>query len=304
MKKTHSRVGLLSSLAIHGLLIGGGFAWLDNHEVEKKDKQESALSMEMVAALLEQPQVAVAPDPIVEEIKEIAEEKPAPEPEPKPEVKPEPEPAPKPDAIPDPTLKPKEDKPKEEKRKKRHRDRKEEQKERKERKERADDKPKERPKRKHEHKPIKALERGPEAKQGIVAKAMPGAVQGNKVVAGVVGGQKNGSQSSTSTTGSTNTNMGNASEISAYKAALQRALQRRASNSYPQREKMMRKTGTVTIKFSVLPSGAISNVSVVNSSGNSNLDAAAVKSAGSVKMPPPPAGFPSQATVPVKFSIE
>lgn len=36
MKKTHSRVGLLSSLAIHGLLIGGGFAWLDNHEVKKR----------------------------------------------------------------------------------------------------------------------------------------------------------------------------------------------------------------------------------------------------------------------------
>ncbi len=62
MKKKHSRIGLLASLAIHTALIGGTFAWLHNHKVEKIAEQNS-LSMEMVAALLEQPQVAVAPDP-------------------------------------------------------------------------------------------------------------------------------------------------------------------------------------------------------------------------------------------------
>ncbi|HDL4166102.1 TPA: energy transducer TonB [Mannheimia haemolytica] len=273
MKKKHSRIGLLASLAIHTALIGGTFAWLHNHKVEKIAEQNS-LSMEMVAALLEQPQVAVAPDPITEEVKEIEPEKAEVPPEPKLT----PEPTPEPEAIPDPTLNPKKEKPK--------------------------DKPKERPK--HHHKHIKALERGPEIKQGIVAKAIPNAAEGEKVVAGVVGGQKNGSPNSTSTTGSANTgaSSGNASELAAYKVALQRALQRKANNSYPQREKMMRKTGTVTIKFTITSSGSITNVSVLNSSGNSNLDNAAVRSAEGLSMPPPPAGFPPTVTVPVRFALE
>lgn len=290
MKKHHSRIGLIASLAIHGALIGGSFALLNEQKIEKAAEQNS-LSMEMVAALLEQPQVAVSPDPI-EEVKEAA---PTPEPEPQPEPKPEPE------AIPDPTLKPKKEepkkeKPKEEKRKERPKEKKEKPKE-----EKRKEKPKE--PEKPQQKPIKALERGPEVKQGIVAKAIPNAVQGEKMVSGVVGGQKGGSLNSTSTTGS-NVTGGNASELSAYKTALQRALQRKANNSYPQREKMMRKTGTVTIKFTITSSGAISNVSVVNSSGNSNLDNAAVKSAQAVSMPPPPAGFPPSVTVPIKFSLE
>lgn len=287
MKKHHSRIGLIASLAIHGALIGGSFALLNEQKIEKSAEQNS-LSMEMVAALLEQPQVAVSPDPI-EEVKEIEPEKVDPQPES--------EPVPEPEAIPDPVLKPKKEepkkeKPKEEKRKERPKEKKEKPKEEKR-------KEKEKP----QQKPIKALERGPEVKQGIVAKAIPNAVQGEKMVSGVVGGQKGGSLNSTSTTGS-NVTGGNASELSAYKTALQRALQRKANNSYPQREKMMRKTGTVTIKFTITSSGAISNVSVVNSSGNSNLDNAAVKSAQAVSMPPPPAGFPPSVTVPIKFSLE
>lgn len=287
MKKHHSRIGLIASLAIHGALIGGSFALLNEQKIEKSAEQNS-LSMEMVAALLEQPQVAVSPDPI-EEVKEIEPEKVDPQPEP--------EPVPEPEAIPEPVLKPKKEepkkeKPKEEKRKERPKEKKEKPKEEKR-------KEKEKP----QKKPIKALERGPEVKQGIVAKAIPNAVQGEKMVAGVAGGQKGGSLNSTSTTGS-NVVGGNASELSAYKTALQRALQRKANNSYPQREKMMRKTGTVTIKFTITSSGAISNVSVVNSSGNSNLDNAAVKSAQAVSMPPPPAGFPPSVTVPIKFSLE
>ncbi|QNS15157.1 TonB family protein [Mannheimia bovis] len=289
MKKHHSRIGLIASLAIHGALIGGSFALLNEQKIEKSAEQNS-LSMEMVAALLEQPQVAVSPDPI-EEVKEIEPEKVDPQPEP------EPEPVPEPEAIPEPVLKPKKEepkkeKPKEEKRKERPKEKKEKPKEEKR-------KEKEKP----QQKPIKALERGPEVKQGIVAKAIPNAIQGEKMVAGVAGGQKGGSLNSTSTTGS-NVTGGNASELSAYKTALQRALQRKANNSYPQREKMMRKTGTVTIKFTITSSGAISNVSVVNSSGNSNLDNAAVKSAQAVSMPPPPAGFPPSVTVPIKFSLE
>lgn len=295
MRKKHSHIGLITSLAIHSALIGGGFALLNEHKIEKA-AEESTLSMEMVAALLEQPQVAVAPEPEQEEIKEIEEEKPEPEPEPKPE----------PEAIPDPTLKPKEEPKKEEpkpkKEKPKEKPKKEEPKPKKEKP--KEDKPKEKPKPK-EDKPIKALERGIEAKQGIVAKAIPNAAVGEKEVKGVVGGQKNGSLNSTSTTGSTNgASGGNTNEIAAYKAALQRALQRKASNSYPQREKMMRKTGTVTIKFNVSASGTISSVAVVNSSGNSNLDAAAVRSAEGLSVSAPPAGFPPQVAVPVKFSLE
>ncbi|QIM65972.1 energy transducer TonB [Mannheimia granulomatis] len=283
MRKKHSHIGLISSLAIHGALIGGVYMWLSDHPIEKAAEQ-NALSLEMVAALLEQPQVAVAPEPVKEEIKEIEEEK----------IEPKPEP----DVIPDPTLKPKKEKPKEDKPKKE-----EKRKEPPKKEKPKEEKPKEKPKPK-ENKPIKALERGIEAKQGIVAKAIPNAIQGEKEVKGVVGGQKNGSLNSTSTAGSSNANGGNANEISAYKVALQRALQRKANNSYPQREKMMRKTGTVTIKFSISASGAISNVSVVSSSGNSNLDAAAVRSAEGLNVSPPPAGFPTQVTVPVKFAIE
>ncbi|MFA9487714.1 MULTISPECIES: TonB family protein [unclassified Mannheimia] len=287
MKKHHSRIGLIASLAIHGALIGGSFALLNEQKIENAAEQNS-LSMEMVAALLEQPQVAASPDPIEEEVKEI-------EPQPEPEPEPQPEPTPEPEAIPEPVLKPKKEEPKKEKPK---------QEKPKERPKQKKEKPKEKKrKEKPQQKPIKALERGPEVKQGIVAKAIPNAVQGEKMVAGVVGGQKGGSLNSTSTTGS-NVAGGNASELSAYKTALQRALQRKANNSYPQREKMMRKTGTVTIKFTLTSSGAISNVSVVNSSGNSNLDNAAVRSAQAVSMPPPPAGFPSSVTVPIRFSLE
>lgn len=282
MKKHHSRIGLIASLAIHGALIGGSFALLNEQRIENS-VDENSLSMEMVAALLEHPPVAVAPETEPEE--EVK------EPE-----KHEPEPEPKPDAIPDPTLKPKEEKPKKEKPKEEKR--KEKPLKEKPKEEKKKEEKKERPK----PKPIKALEKGPEPKQGIIAKAVPGAATGEKAVAGVVGGQKNGSQHSTSTTGAASG--GNASELAAYKTALQRALQRKANNSYPQREKMMRKTGTVTIKFTLTSSGAISNVSVVNSSGNSNLDNAAVNSAQAVSMPPPPAGFPPSVTVPIKFSLE
>lgn len=183
MKKKHSRIGLLASLAIHTALIGGTFAWLHNHKVEKIAEQNS-LSMEMVAALLEQPQVAVAPDPITEEVKEIEPEKAEVPPEPKLT----PEPTPEPEAIPDPTLNPKKEKPKEEKRKERHHHKHKHRHKEKREEEKPKDKPKERPK--HHHKHIKALERGPEIKQGIVAKAIPNAAEGEKVVAGVVGGKK------------------------------------------------------------------------------------------------------------------
>lgn len=296
MKKTHSLFGLIASLAIHGLLVVAGFTWIGNHPIEKVTTQEKTLSVEIVAALLTQPQVAVAPTSIPEEVKEIKEENLEPEPTSEPETKS----IPQPDAIPDPSLKLKQEKPKEKKHRKYHIERKAY----KEKKENPEEKLKEPLQRKHTHRPIKALEQGPESKQGIVAKAIPHATQSDKLAAGIVDGQRKGSQSISSTGIMNGTSGGNTNEISAYKAALQRALQRKASNAYPQREKMMRKTGTVTIKFNVLPSGVISNVSVMTSSGNNNLDTAAIRSAEGIKMPSPPTGFPSQVTVPIKFSME
>ncbi|WGE36106.1 TonB family protein [Actinobacillus genomosp. 1] len=285
MKKKHSRIGLTSSIAIHAVIFAG-LASMVTHSHSDNLPQEEVMSMELVAALLEQPQVAVAqeePVPSEPEKVEIA-----PEPEPEAEAIPEPKPQPKP-----------KEKPKEQPKEKP--------------KPKAQPKPKEQEKPKKEKakdKPIKALEKGPEAKQGIVAKAIPNAVQGTQLRAGIPNGKPEGNPNGLSANGAQNGAVGgggngaSGSEIGAYKAALQRALQRRANNAYPTREKMMRKTGVVTIGFSVSSSGELINVKVLNSSGNGNLDNAAVKAAQSTKVSPPPAGFPSNVTVPVKFSIE
>lgn len=165
------------------------------------------------------------------------------------------------------------------------------------------EKPKTEPK-----KMVKALEKGTEAKQGIVAKAVPNAFQGTKVQAGIPNGSANGNHPSINQAGSPNGNTNqagqNSSEHNAYRATLQRALQQRANSSYPQREKMMRKMGTVVLKFTLTPTGQITNVQVQKSSGNDNLDAAAVKAAQSTNPPTPPTGFPSAITVPVKFVVQ
>ena len=150
-----------------------------------------------------------------------------------------------------------------------------------------------------------------------MAKAQPNIPQSQIPKEGVVNGSQNGKGNVGSSKGTENGNaakgndsgVGNGAaasgtEINAYKSALQRALQRQANNAYPMRERMMRKMGTVTLSFTVSPVGQLTNVSVVSSSGNSNLDAAAVKAAQSTKTSPPPAGFPNHVTVPVKFSIE
>ncbi|AFU19498.1 energy transducer TonB family protein [Actinobacillus suis] len=281
MKKKHSRIGLISSIVIHTFVFAGFISIVKSSHSDGQP-EDNVMSMELVAALLEQPQVAVAEEQPTqaEPEKQQAEPEPEPEAEPIPEPKPQPKPKEKPKEKPKPKEQPK---PKE----------------------------KEKPKKeKAKDKPIKALEKGPEAKQGIVAKAIPNAVQGTQARAGIPNGKPNGNPNGTSANGSQNGAAGgsgsgsNGSEIGAYKAALQRALQRRANNAYPAREKMMRKTGVVTIGFTVSSSGDLTNVKVLNSSGNSNLDNAAVKAAQSTKVSPPPAGFPSSVTVPVKFSIE
>ena len=282
MKKKHSRIGLISSLALHSAVFAGVFSIYQQQQNPQQPAEELvSISMEMLAARLEQPQVASAP-----EANESAAEQPEKviEPEVTPK-EPEPEPIIEPKTRAEPTLvekpKPKETekpKPKLEKPK-----------------EKAKIEPKEKTK-----PTIKAVEKAPEAKTGIVAKAIPNAMPSTKPQAGVASNSTQGSN----TTSNAASSSGSASEINAYKVALQKALQQRANNAYPQREKMMRKTGVVTLSFSVSASGQVINVSVSNSSGNSNLDAAALKAAQSTSIgSAPPAGFPSSLIVPVRFSV-
>lgn len=314
MNKRHSRIGLAGSIAFHASIVA--IIWLaSSHLVvsdQVSDEQEvTSISMEMMAGVAEQPQVAVSPDvdenAKEEEVKpeEKVEEKVE---EPKPETKPEPVTEPEPVKE---VVKPKEQ-PKEKKVKPKEEPKKVE-------KPKEKPKPVEKPKpeKPKVEKPVKAMEKGPAVKQGIVAKAMPNVPQSQTPKAGIANGNPNGKGNIGTAQGSPNGNAakgnGNGSngsaaassgEINAYKATLQRALQRQANNAYPTRERMMRKMGTVTLSFTVSPSGQLTNVNVVNSSGNSNLDAAAVKAAQSTKTSPPPADFPSHVTVPVKFSIE
>lgn len=305
MNKRNSRIGLVGSIAIHGAIIGSVWAAMTQLPQEPIIEQEvTSISMEMLAGVEQQAQVAVAAEetPVQPEIEEketpTAVEEPKEEPQkplkvepiaekpkekkekPK-EKKPEP-PKEKPKKIEKNIEKPKVEKPK----------------------------PIEKPKPALEKpaKPIKALEKGIEAKEGIVAKAAPNLPQAIKAQPGIAQGSSAGKGNVGSSAGSDNGNApkstASGNEINAYKVTLQRALQRRANNTYPAREKMMRKTGTVTLSFSVSPSGQVTNVQVINSSGNSNLDAAAVKAAQGTKTEAPPAGFPSNVTVPVRFAIE
>lgn len=289
MKKRHSRIGLISSLALHGSVFAGILTAMNIEKPLPPVEQVNSISIEMLAARLEQEQVAVTTEDVVEKVEPIEAPK---EPEPISESKIEPKPQPKPEP------KPKE-KPKEKLKEKPKETPKEKEKPKQIPKEKP--KPKENPveKAKPEKAPIKALEKGNEVKQGIVAKAVPNAFQGTKNQVGPANAQAQN-------TGFASTNSASsAGEINAYKAQLQRTLQQRANNAYPQREKMMRKTGTVTLSFQLSSSGQVVNVQVINSSGNSNLDAAAMKAAQSTKMnSAPPAGFPTSLTVPVKFSIQ
>lgn len=300
MLKQHSRFGLLSSILMHSALFGGVWAVSSSPKIIKvaDTEQMTSISMEMMAALLEQPQVAVAPEEESEPESESEPEVVAPEPEPEAIAEPVVKPIVKPKKEPPKKEPPKKEKPKAEKPK-----------------EKPKDKPKlDKPKEKKEpakkpEKPIKALETGKEAKQGIVAKAIPNAVQGKQERAGVVNGSpqgvgtvgsKNGSLSGTGASG----NGGSKGELQAYMAGLRTALQRKAMSTYPAREKMMRKTGVVKLAFSVSPSGQVTNVRLLSSSGSEGLDAAAIKVAQSLKHSPPPSNLPATISVPIRYAIQ
>lgn len=328
MNNKNSRTGLATSLLLHGAVFLGIW-WVVNQPQEKPPEEiVTSISMEMLAANLEQPQVAVAP-PQPEE---------TPAPEPQSEKVAEPEAVAEPVAIPKPIEKPKvKEKPKEppkEKIKEKPQDKpkekpKTEPKEEKPKpKEKLKEKPKEKPKdptlekpkekvkAEKPTKPIKALETGIVAKEGIIAKAIPNATQGIKAQAGVpnakVGGTSPVANGQGNAAGSNVVNQANkvasvsstnANANEAYKQGLQRLLARKAKSNYPPREKMMRKQGIVMVNFMVSPSGQLTNATVVSSSGVAGLDAAAIKIANSTSYEPPPAGL-TKFTVPIKFEIE
>lgn len=351
MQKHHSKVGLIGSLVLHGAVFGTIWAAVSSPVVQKvANEQLTSISMEMLAARLEQPQVAVAP--------EISQDEPASEeqtPSPEPEKKPEPKPAkaePEKVALPKIAEKPKKEKPKEKPKEKEKEKPKPVEKPKEKAKEKPKDKPKEqvkpteKPKEKKEPvkekskekakaekaaKPIKALETGAVAKQGIVAKVIPNAAQSTRIREGGANGSEQSNSAVGSKSGALNgsvrgkangngsgNSQGNGSnnvasaalapaassgERDAYLKGLQIALQRKASSTYPAREKMMRKMGVVKISFTVSPSGQITGVKVVSSSGSEGLDAAAVKVAQSLKYSPPPAGV-SSLSVPIRYVIQ
>lgn len=286
MQKQHSRIGIIASLSLHSAVFVGIWALLQLPQV-KPVEEVSSISLELIAARLEQPQVATAPE-VQPEAEELPEEQDEPESKvPEPEIK-EPEP------LPEPVVQQKKEEPKP----------KEKPKEQPKLKEKPKEKPKDKPLEKKEPKVVKAVEKAPEVKQGIVAKAIPEAIQGKKAQVGIPEGAEKGSNAKSSGNTIGNGSSASSDEINAYKATIQRILQRKANNAYPQREKMMRKRGTVYLKFALSSSGVVSNVSVTKSSGNDNLDRAAVKATESASMPPPPKGFPSSVDVPVSFTLE
>lgn len=283
MQKKHSFIGLTFSIGLHLLLAAATLFAFTHSEKPPVVEQHTHISMEMLAARLEQPEVAVVPEPAPQPQNVPEPEKPV-EPTPEPIAPKVAEPKIKPQEKPKPPEKPIE-KPKEKQKPKES--------------EKNNAKPQAKiDKTKPKDKPtppktkINALEKGEMPKQGVAEKAQPQAVKAEKSQPGT-------------TQGATNANLAkgnnNAGELDAYKAQLQRTLQRQAMNSYPQREKSLRKTGVVTLSFTINAAGQLVNVQVVASSGNSNLDNAALKVAQSIKMPPPPTQ--SNWTVPIRYAI-
>lgn len=197
------------------------------------------------------------------------------EPEPAPEPVAEPEPVAK-ETVPDPIVKPEPPKPEKPKEIKKEKP-----------KEKKKDKPK-KEKTQPKEKPLanKALEKGDrnvnsEAKITATATSLGKATVNNpNLVSKSAGSDVN----------------------NAYMGALRREIERH--RRYPQRAKMMRKQGVVTISFSIANDGALLNASVQKSSGNADLDNAALSAVKNAKsIGPKPAGLASSMSVPINFTI-
>ncbi len=211
----------------------------------------------------------------------VAEEPPLPQPEPTPVVQPEPIAK---EEVADPTIKPeppKPEKPKEPEKK--------EEKPKEKPKER--EKPKEKPKEK-----AKKVEKPQEARKDLPKAERT--VEGNANI---------NSQATTLAKATTNNpnlvgSGGSADEKAAYSSALRREIERH--KRYPQRAKMMRKQGTVTVSFNIGADGAISGARVSKSSGNDDLDNAAIQAVQSARpIGPRPVGMGSSISVPINFTI-
>lgn len=259
MRKRYSRMGLIGSIALHCTAFAVVWNVVNSRPTAPAVTEETtSISMEMMAALIEQPPVAIAPEqPVTEQVEE---QQPEPsEPEPIAMVAPPPPPKPIP-------------------------------------KEKPKDKAKEKPKKTEQKPVVKAIEKGNKPQSGIVAQA---------VTAKPATQEKQGTLQGNMQANESGKGKASGGEIDAYKAQLRAMLQKRANNAYPQREKMMRKTGTVILAFSLSANGQVNNVNIQKSSGSDNLDAAAVKAAQSTAMrTPPPSGFPSILTVPINFTLQ
>lgn len=202
--------------------------------------------------------------------------------EPEPVVDPEPEPEPiAKEEVADPTIKlepPKVEKKKEPEKEK--------------------EKPKEKPKEKKKEKPTVK----PKEKPQQVNKQAHAVVGERNVVSDAT------ANSHATTTGKgTNPNLAGSGssgdESTAYRSALRREIERH--KRYPQRAKMMRKQGTATVSFNIAADGSISGAKVSKSSGNDDLDNAAVQAVQSAKpIGPRPAGMSSALSVPMSFTIQ
>lgn len=199
-------------------------------------------------------------------------------PAPEPEKQPEPEPIAK-EEVEDPTLKEKPEPPKE--------------KPKEEKKEKPKDKPKEKPK----DKPKEKLEKKPVRTDVQKADRV---IEGN---AAINSQAKSTSANATSTNPNLTGTGASGSEIDAYRSALRREIER--NKRYPQRAKMMRKQGIVQISFSLGNDGALNNPRIVSSSGNEDLDNAALQAVEQARsIGSPPAGMGRNITVPVSFKIQ
>lgn len=276
MNKYHSRLGLTISIGLHAMLLAG-LAWtVSLPSTPKQKEQMTSISIEMFTAMLEPVQTEPPPEaieppnepeqqPVTEPPEQVVDSIPEPEPVIEPIAKPKPKTTP----VVEKQLKPK---------------------------------PIQKPKQERDKSKKETVKKPNTVKvEKTASKTITGKVQAqSKVTANKV------PQTPTVETPKAEVvPSASADELQAYKAKLQKALQQNANKRYPRREQMMQKTGIVTLSFSLSANGQVINVKLLKSSGNENLDNAAVQAAQSTSLNlAPPAGFAKNLTVPIRFSLE
>lgn len=244
MIKHYPLIGTIISLLFHSALFSGVW-WTITHSQPKNINEElTSISMEMMTAVLERPEI-VEPTPIKEEQPEEQEKEPAPieKPKPKPVEKIKPKPIEK--AKKKPTVQTKK-----------------------------------------ENVAPKPLTKTTEIKASVVAKPALNPVPVEKAQASVAPPVAQAT---------------NNDEMKAYIAKLYRIFYKRINDAYP-KDRNRGITGTVMFKISLSPTGQITNIALVKPSGNSRLDEASTKAAQqTTQIDPPPKGFPSNFTLPIRM---